>query len=252
MEVLALILFVLFALIWASLRSPTAKGARGESRVNAVLDRQLPKREYKVFHDITLDTTHGPTQIDHIVLSRYGVFVIETKNYSGWIFGDAKSKQWTQTIYGNKSRFQNPLHQNYKHVKAVESFFSLDLRLIHSVVVFVGDSEFRTDLPDNVTDYWELCPYILSKRELLLDTRRVRAMASSLNDHKAGRVSETPTLTVVHDDPSCPKCGERMVRRKARKGKNVGSDFWGCLRFPRCRGVRKISTASDPTRIVNS
>lgn len=252
MEVLAQIVVVLVVILGAYLTSPASRGNRGERWVNAVLDRDLPRREYKVCHDITLDTSHGPTQIDHIVLSRYGVFVIETKNYSGWIFGSAKRRQWTQTIYGYKSRFQNPLHQNYKHVKAVESFFSLDLSYIHSVVVFVGNSEFKTDFPDNVTDYWGLCPYILSKKELLLGTSHVREMASRLDDHKAGRVPKTPTLTVIHDDPSCPKCGERMVRRTARKGTNVGSDFWGCPQFPRCRGVRKISIAVDSSRISNS
>ena len=188
MEALALILllFVLFALIRAYLRSPTDKGARGEHRVNSILDRQLPSGEYKVFHDVTLHTSQGPTQIDHIVVSRYGVFVVETKNYTGWIFGDAKSKQWTQTIYRNKSRFQNPLRQNFKHTKAVESFLSLSPRYVHSVVVFVGDAEFKTDLPDNVTHLWELCPYILSYRDLLLGTSRVRTIAMMLSDHKEG------------------------------------------------------------------
>jgi hypothetical protein len=167
-----------------------------------MLDRQLPSGEYKVFHDVTLYTPQGPTQIDHIVVSRYGVFVVETKNYTGWIFGDSKSKQWTQTIYGNKSRFQNPLHQNYKHTKAVESCLSLGPRYVHSVVVFVGDAEFKTDLPDNVTHLWGLCSYILSYRDLLLDTRRVRAIAMMLSDLRVGReFLPLPTLAVVPDEP---------------------------------------------------
>lgn len=251
--VLVLVLFVLFALIGAYLQSPTVKGARGERRVNSILDRQLPSGEYKVFHDLTLHTSQGPTQIDHIVVSRYGIFVVETKNYTGWVFGDAKSKQWTQTIYGKKSRFQNPLRQNFKHTKAVESFLSLSPRYVHSVVVFVGDAELKTDLPDNVTHLRGLCSYILSYRDLLLDTRHVRAIAMTLSDLKEGReFRQPPTLAVVPQEPLCPKCGERMVLRKARKGKNAGSEFWGCPRFPGCRGVRRISTASDPTSIVSS
>ena len=149
LEVLALILlfFVLLALSRSYFWSPGAKGARGERRVNSILNRQLPSGEYKAFHDVTLHTSRGATQIDHIVVSRYGVFVIETKNYTGWIFGDSKSKQWTQTIYRHKSRFQNPLHQNFKHTKAVESFLSLSPRTVHSVVVFVGEAEFRPICP---------------------------------------------------------------------------------------------------------
>ncbi len=237
---LVLLLFVLFLfLIGAYLRSPTVIGARGERRVNSILDRQLPSEEYKVFHDVTLHTSQGPTQIDHIVVSKYGVFVIETKNYTGWIFGDANSKQWMQTIYGYRSRFQNPLRQNFKHTKAVESLQSISPRYVHSVVTFVGDAEFKTDLPDNVTRLSDLCPYILSYRDPLLSTDRVGAIAMMLRDHKEGReFRRPPTLTVLPDEPLCPKCGERMVLRKARKGKSIGSEFWGCPRFPRCRGVR--------------
>lgn len=246
-------LIVLLAVIGAYLRSPAVKGARGERRVNSILGRQLSSEEYEVFHDVTLHTIQGPTQIDHIVVSKYGVFVIETKNYTGWIFGDAKSAQWTQVIYGTKTRFQNPLRQNFRHTKAVESFLSLSPRYVHSVVVFVGDAEFKTDLPDNVTHLRELCPYVRSFRDLSLDTSRVSEIAQLLSDHKEGReVRRTPTLNVAPDEPVCPKCGERMVLREARKGKDAGSQFWGCPRFPRCRGVRGISTASDPTNIVDS
>nr|NIV16857.1 NERD domain-containing protein [Woeseiaceae bacterium] len=189
MEALALLIIALFVLLISSRayrRSPTTKGARGESRVNSVLHQNLPPREYKVFHDIILDTGWGLTQIDHIVVSRYGIFVIETKNFSGWIFGDAKSKQWTQIIYRNKSRFQNPLHQNYKHAKAVESFLSLGRRYVHSVVVFAGNAKFKTDLPDNVIHLHDLCPYVLSYQDLILGTNRVREIAAILTDHDEG------------------------------------------------------------------
>ena len=240
MEVLALTIFVLFLLIGAYLRSPTVKGARGERRVNSILDRKLPANEYKVFHDITLPSSYGSTQIDHIVVSKYGIFVIETKNYTGWIFGDAKSKNWTQIVFKEKNRFMNPLRQNYKHTKAVESFFSLRPKYVHSVVVFVGDAKFKTNLPANVTHRRGLCPYIRSKRELLLRTARVRDIAQKLGAFKAGTLKETPTLSVVRDEPQCPKCGERMIKRVARKGKNPGGEFWGCPRFPKCRGVRQL------------
>jgi len=255
LEALALLLIVvlaLFATFGAYRNSSTVKGARGERRVNAQLKRRLPVDDYTIFHDVTLDSSQGSTQIDHIVLSQFGVFVIETKNYQGWIFGDAKSKQWTQTIYGKKSRFQNPLRQNYKHIKAVESYFSLDIRFIHSVVVFVGKSEFKTNLPTNVTNLKGLCPYIRSKHDLLLGARRVDDMVSRLSDHKAGRESATPSSSIVQTEFGCPKCRERMVLRKAKRGKNAGREFWGCPRFPRCRGVRKITITSDPTRIVDS
>lgn len=251
MEALVLlILFFALSLVGAYLRSPSVKGARGERRVNSILDRQLPSREYKVFHDITLPTSRGPTQIDHIVVSRYGIFVVETKNYTGWIFGDARSRQWTQVIYGKKTRFQNPLRQNFKHRKAIETFLTLSPQHVHSVIVFVGDAKFKTDLPANVTRLSGLCPHILSYRELLLGTSRVRAIATMLSDYKEGReLRQSPALTVIPAEPICPKCGERMVLREARRGKNVGSKFWGCPQFPRCRGVRVISADGNQRKL---
>ncbi len=240
MEVLALLILLLLVLVGAYLRSPAVKGAQGERRVNSVLDRYLPANEYMVFHDITLPSSHGETQIDHIVVSRYGVFVIETKNYTGWIFGDARSKQWTQVIFKEKNRFMNPLRQNYKHTKAVETAFSLSSRCVHSIVVFAGDAEFKTSLPANVTHCPGLCPYIQSKREALLGAAHVRDIAQTLSALKAGAIKEMPEPPLLHDEPKCPRCGEHMVKRIARKGKSAGGEFWGCPRFPRCRGVRQL------------
>ncbi|PFC06082.1 nuclease-related domain-containing protein, partial [Bacillus cereus] len=60
------------------------------------------------------------TQIDHIVIAETGVFVVETKNYEGWIYGNEKAARWTQGIFRKKSSFQNTFRQNYKHIKAIE------------------------------------------------------------------------------------------------------------------------------------
>lgn len=79
------------------------------------------------------------------------IFVIETKNMEGWIFGDAKSRRWTQNLYGKKLPFQNPLDQNYRHTKALEEFLGLPASHFHSVVCFVGDTcELKTEMPPNV------------------------------------------------------------------------------------------------------
>ncbi|EIA1300435.1 NERD domain-containing protein, partial [Vibrio vulnificus] len=92
------------------------KGVFGEFLVNKLLS-QLPDSDYTLVRNVTLPTDDGTTQIDHIVVSRFGIFVVETKNMKGWIFGSKSQKQWTQKVYRHSSKFQNPLHQNYKHVK---------------------------------------------------------------------------------------------------------------------------------------
>ena len=94
---------------------------------------------------------HVIRQVDHILVSRFGVFVIESKHYKGWIFGDAKSAKWTQVIYKIKNQFQNPIRQNYKHCQEVRKLLDfLPQDHVHSAVVFTGEAEFRTGVPDGV------------------------------------------------------------------------------------------------------
>ncbi len=79
-----------------------------------------------------------------------GIFVIETKNYKGWIFGSENQRQWTQQIYRQKNRFQNPLHQNYLHVQALMAYLGLPENRFRPVVFFIGEAEFKTEMPPNV------------------------------------------------------------------------------------------------------
>ena len=109
--------YLLIALAIAVIRHvlglPTVKGAIGEMRVSRILGK-LDSQSYHIFHDTYLPRPDGKgtTQIDHIVVSPFGIFVIETKNMKGWIFGNKGSRQWTQSLPGgNKFKIQNPLHQ---------------------------------------------------------------------------------------------------------------------------------------------
>ena len=155
-----LLLFIAVALFKAF--KPFLKGKMGEFAVSAHVKLYLNKDHYILLNDCTLpDEQNQTTQIDHILLSPFGVFVIETKNYKGWIFGGERQKMWTQKIYKKSFKFQNPLHQNYKHQKVLEAILAdiVDPALIHSVVVFMPDCEFKTQMPQNVfrdaawTDY---------------------------------------------------------------------------------------------------
>lgn len=141
---------------------PFLKGKVGELAVAVHVKLYLKDPRYILLNDCTLpDEQAGTTQIDHILLSPFGIFVIETKNYTGWIFGSERQKMWTQKIYKKSYKFQNPLHQNYKHMKVLEEVLSdiLEPQHLHSVIVFMPESEFKTAMPSNVfrgaawTDY---------------------------------------------------------------------------------------------------
>lgn len=100
--------FLIFVTI---IKTPWFKGLLGEFLVYFLRNTFLDKQPYRLIKNVTLPTKDGTTQIDHIIVSRFGVFVIETKNMKGWIFGNAKQKQWTQKIFKYSGKFQNPLRQ---------------------------------------------------------------------------------------------------------------------------------------------
>ncbi len=140
-------------LLGSALKAPI-KGKIGETLVQAGAAVMLPSSVYRQFHDVTLPTESGTTQIDHVFVSVFGVFVVETKNMSGWIFGSEQDRNWTQVFpRGRKVRFQNPLRQNHGHVRALEGAISgigLPRGTVKSVVV-VGDAELKRKMPKNVT-----------------------------------------------------------------------------------------------------
>lgn len=147
-----IILILLMLAVVTYLKSPNFKEKVGEFMVSEHVANYL-SAEYILLNNCTLpDQKDGTTQIDHILISPYGVFIVETKNYTGWIFGNAHQKQWTQKIYKKSYKFQNPLHQNYKHIKVLEMVLSdvVDPQYLHSIVVFTARSEFKTDMPENV------------------------------------------------------------------------------------------------------
>lgn len=148
------VLLLLFAaaLVSRFLRAPKVKGRIGEAFVSVAALKRLDPKVYRVFNDLVLPRPDGKgtTQVDHVVVSPFGIFVIETKNYEGWIFGDENSRQWTQVIYGKKSRFQNPLHQNALHVRALATATGLPRECFHNLVFFVGDATLKTPLPPQV------------------------------------------------------------------------------------------------------
>ena len=146
----------------------------GEQLVNNILNKYFTTEEYHLMKNVTLPIKEGTTQIDHILVSTKGIFVIETKHYSGWIFGSPKQQKWTQTIYQNKNKFQNPLYQNHRHIKELENYFDfLPENSFKSVIVFTGDGELKTKMPENVIYSNNLRSYIKKFDDDMISLNRV-------------------------------------------------------------------------------
>ena len=246
MELFVLILF-LAAIIWLvlfRLNFARTKGQRGERRIGKILS-SLPADEYIVLNDLIYSYNGRTTQIDHIVVSIYGIFVIETKNYTGWIFGNTDKDYWTQNIWGNKFSLYNPVKQNKNHIKFLYSKFDVireNINSVYPIVAFLGVSRLEVTgekecviRGDEVINYIsgfsarilrkEDCDYIAVKLEMENIGDKEGRTAHTINVRKAVTDYEDKLRKDI-----CPRCGGRLVLRNGKYG-----NFYGCSNYPTCR-----------------
>ena len=218
--------------------SSTIAGWFGEKITQLGMWATLDEKTYIRFHDVIIQTENGTTQIDHVLISKYGIFVIETKNYDGWIFGGEKQRNWTQSMFGKKNSFQNPLHQNYKHTKALSECLQVDHSKIHPIIFFIGNAEFKSDFPPNVMNHG-LASYVKSFSNNILSESEINSIRQNLEQIKNGQIStrqHVQNLKERYEDKSkCPKCSSRLVERVVKNGPKAGEKFMGCSTYPKCK-----------------
>jgi restriction system protein len=126
----------------------------GEQEVAHVLAEGLSYKDYFIFNNLTIPSDHnGSSQIDHLVISKFGIFVIESKDYKGWIFGSKDQDNWTQSLPGgtNKFQFQNPIRQNWSHIMSLRTLMPfIPESTFQSIVVFTDSCEIKTPAIENV------------------------------------------------------------------------------------------------------
>ena len=121
---------------------PKFRGFMGEFWLKLEL-KKLPKNKYKLLNDIMIEDEKGTHQIDHIVISKYGIFVIEMKNYYGLILGNQYKEKWYQCLGKNKYAFHNPMYQNYGHVKALSNALNLNEEVFIPIVCFSNQVKLK-------------------------------------------------------------------------------------------------------------
>ena len=142
---LILAIFIIYILF-----GTTLKGKWGELRFKKKIDWWL-NDYHRLISNIYLKTSFGTTQIDQVLLTPKGIFVIEVKNYGKVeIFGTEKAKTWSiQYPNGKRYKPKNPLHQNYGHIKALEKVLGFS-KNINSLIVFSNTVKFVKKMPRNV------------------------------------------------------------------------------------------------------
>lgn len=148
---------------------------RGEALLSRVALAHFGPPDYHLMNHVTLKLKDGTTQVDHILVSRFGVFVIETKDYKGWIFANAEQANWTQVLFKAKFKFQNPILQNFRHVCAVQDLLDfLPPGAIKSAVVFTGEAEFKTEMPLGVFTLSGFVDYLHEQKVEVMSLNRVQ------------------------------------------------------------------------------
>ena len=167
-------IIILFIISFFIKKTYLDKGKLGERSVAKRL-KKLDKHKYKVINDVILKTSRGTSQIDHLVVSNYGIFVIETKNYQGWIVGSENTDNWQQIIYNKKNFFRNPIKQNYSHIKAIEENLKLNNKIKYiSIIVFMNGCDLKVNTTTPVLYEHDLLKQIYKYKKQLLSEEEVK------------------------------------------------------------------------------
>lgn len=202
------------------------------------------------------------TEADLILLHESGIYVFESKNYSGWIFGAEDQEYWTQTLpdgrgKSKKNRFFNPLIQNKVHIHWLARYLTIDPDTIYSYIVFSDHCvlqnvtlpsgrhyvlNLRNLVPSINYNFWHPVKPLTVQEidrfyEMLYPLTQSTQAQRLAHVEEVRRKKEPPSApsSVVSLHERCPRCGGKLVLRVASKGPNAGKKFWGCSNFPRCR-----------------
>lgn len=255
-------------------------GRRGEKLTERELDLvKLFGRSGKVLRNLYVPKANGETsEIDVVFICQKGIFVIESKNYSGWVFGDEKSAYWTVMLPNReKNRFYNPILQNRTHLKWLGQYLDGKVPLF-SIVVFSERCELKKVTVENsdihvikrdrlyatVRDIWDESDDVLDenkvtevydklerlthvdqalKEQHIEDINEKYKKSAQSGMQKPTVVSPAPENSEMPDLLVCPKCGGKLILRTARQGANAGRKFYGCSNYPKCRYTRNAEDA---------
>ena len=209
------------------------------------------------------------TEVDMILLHESGIYVLESKNYSGWIFGTETQKLWAQTLAAGKGKtrkehFLNPIIQNKVHLQWLQTYLKdFNNLTLYSYIVFSIRCELK-----NIT--LTSGNHFVVKRDNLLEAVSRNAAASNIRMTKSlidevykklypltqvdeakktlhieqikNRYERPATIRTASEshDRKCPQCGGELVLRVAKKGDFAGKKFYGCSNYPKCKYVQNL------------
>lgn len=252
-------------LMEARAQTPKNLGKQGE----AAAARKLRWANFwgysgKMLRNVYVPTGNGgTTEIDLLYITRKGVFVIESKNYSGYLFGNEFYQNWAVTLYAGKNwlgrrkvekhNFYNPIWQNRTHINHLNAYLESDVPSF-SVIVFSDhcvlkqidyDAQETTicqqkEFFRKIRTIWRRHPNCLADREIAEIYEELRPLTKV--DHWTKKQHVRDIRRQRYQIPTCPWCGGRLVIRTARSGSYAGKQFYGCSNYPQCSYIQDKAT----------
>ena len=222
---------------------PYFRGFMGEYWIKQEL-KKLSKKNYMVLNNILISDSNGTHQIDHIILSNYGIFVVEMKNYFGLIKGREYDQKWCQYLGKTKNYFMNPFHQNYGHIKCLSQLLNIDEKFFVSIICFSNQAKLSISSKGIVTQTDFIVSKILDFKEKMNDFNLENLyniiISNNITDRKVkrkhvGTIKEKKKINLgLEKNMICPKCGSALVERQGKYEK-----FIGCSAYPKCKFIKK-------------
>lgn len=236
-----IILIILAVVTGAILKTPKMKGIRGEYKVRRKIGKTEEGVKY-VLNDVLFDTENKSCQIDHIVINQNGVFVIETKNYGGRIYGTDTQLEWTQVLqYGKvKNKLYNPVKQNQTHIFELKKIIGKDIP-IKSLIVFVqNNTEYIKS--ENVYPLRRIDKIInqpisditLSPDEMKKINNMILDLKNESHTTNRQHVKNINQMKGSINNNICPRCNGKLVLKNSKYG-----NFYGCENYPKCTFTKK-------------
>ena len=222
-------------------------GQFGEYMTEYALKNNNLKGEYIVLKNAYIPIKDKNTEIDLIMVHEKGIFVFESKNYSGYIFGKANEQNWVQEMEnGSKHVFYNPIKQNNTHIIALANYLSLPISAFTSYIIFSERCELtkvpkntkqvvilqRNKMLKNIRKELKERKVIYTKEQIKQFERKLKPLTNVSNKVKKQHIKD---IKQKYETNVCPFCGKKLIKRAGKYG-----EFMGCTGYPKCKYTTQI------------
>ena len=206
----------------------------GEHWTNQAL-KDLPKSKYKIINNLLLSINGKTHQIDHVIISPYGIFSIETKQYNGYITGSKYDKKWVRHSGKKKYYYTNPIRQNYGHCKALTELLDIDEFKVHNIVCIPSKARLKIKHDGELVRYDTIVEKIRSYNKVIIDNYDEIydiLIKNNIKNKKAKKehIKNIKRNIIENEVNKCPLCGGLLIEREGKYG-----SFIGCSNYPKCK-----------------